>query len=96
MQALVDYFPHWHEPVSVHPVVADVLSLGPLDEGGASTLLRFVDAAPKDRRCTSTPGGRPRRSTRGFREQPVGAAEPFLNFGDFCGAGCATSATWGS
>ena len=82
MQSWLDYFPHWHEPVSVHPVVADVLSLGPRDEAELD-FARFVDAAPKTEVHVHAEAAVPPTFYAGLSGQPVGAAEPFLNFGDF-------------
>ena len=82
MRSWFDYFPHWHELVSVHPVVADVLSLEPRDEAELD-FARFVDAAPKTEVHVHAEAAVAPTFYAGLSGQPAGPAAPFSDFGDF-------------
>lgn len=82
MQTWFDYFPHWPEPPSVHPAVADVLGPGPADEAELD-YARHVDRAPKTEVHVHAEAAVPSSFYAELSGQPLQATSPFTNFGDF-------------
>lgn len=81
-----DYFPHFQEPTSLHPALADVLDIGPRDEAELA-FARFVDAAPKTEVHVHAEAAVPpafyAELSAELPGQPSRSAAPFADFADF-------------
>lgn len=85
MQTWLDYFPHWRDPVVVHPVAADVLDEGPRDADELA-FARFVDSAPKTEVHVHAEAAVPAAfydELSGKGAEPATPPKPFTDIKDF-------------
>ncbi|MFO0755151.1 MAG: hypothetical protein U0359_01565 [Byssovorax sp.] len=84
MKTWLECFPHWADPVAVHPALRDVLDEGPRDEDELD-FARFVDALPKTEVHVHAEAAVPWSFYASLGDGPAlpPAGQPFRDFHDF-------------